>query len=468
MTDVISASVAEVLSRNSVRLASPSSSQLTELYSTPSNTTSHLAATVQSYGRVRIPANNLNLNSSSTFTVSTSSLVSSMWLHVSLPGAATYKMAGDGWLFDAIADCLISFSNSAMQQMIIPGDSLRDYLLISAKDKEHREMLLKQAGQGAVAGVAVKACIPIGFVCFNAGFQDANFPVDFSALGGPMQVQITWKSGNQFTVNGANGSNYVQPTAWGECYLTAQTTDIVNSAFAIRQALAMDNQLVYSIPGRHLIQYTYNLQNVTVANEQFVQLTSFPTGMLQAILLNIRPQSNAADAADTSSGWFGSTLGTQLIHGESMPLSTLRLDYGGMSLADCRSPQEIKAMYMQAFAGDDLSYNIVYSDRCDGLDAESTTVDDLVRLTNVNVIPFAYNLRRCLSDHHDETLTNYGSASLSLRFTMAQPNVIREGAPFRTVADPHVVINGLSYVVSVTYILSAIVSVTSGTVDLIL
>lgn len=463
MSGQIDQAVASVLSRSKLKLSHPGASQLHEFYAAPSNCTSHLAESVQNYHRVRIAANNLNLNSQTTFTISTSSLVSSLWLHVTLAAGTGFKIPHDGWLFDAINTIEITFSNSLLQNMVLPGSALRDYMLLTCKDRWDREDMLKLAGVGAYNTVA-SASMPIGHLLANAAYQTGTFPIDFSVLNGPVLIQFNWNPAYKFVVKGSNP--FVPPTAWATCQITGMTTDLVDSSFAVKSAMAQNPMLIYSTPCKYLNSIPYNLSNVNVGALQTINLQSAPAGMLSAIILNIRPAGNTDDTGGpptvTSSDWFGIADGTALIHSESVQLSTLTLTYGGQNIVDCRSAAEIRAMYTAAFCGDDLSYD-VRSCRQAGTD---NTFGQQVYHTNCVVIPFGYDNRGIFSQKLVENLPGYAGASMQLSFTVAQGTISANATPYTDAADPNVIQNGLPYVVQVTYVIEGLFEVSQGTVDL--
>lgn len=458
MAGQIDQAVASVLSRSKLKLSHPGASQLHEFYAAPSNCTSHLAEAVTNYNRVRIAANNLSLNSQTTFTISTSSLVSSIWLHVTLASGGTgYKTPHDGWLFDAINSIEWTYSNSLLQNVVIPGTALRDYMLVTCKNQDDREYLLKRAGV-CVSGVPSSASMPIGHMLASAAYQSGQFPIDFSVYNGPCILQINWNPAYKFLVKGSTA--FTLPTAWDSCQLTANTIDLVDSSFAVKSAMAQNPMLIYTTPAKYINSITYNLQNVAAGTEQTINLQSAPAGMLSAILLSIRPAGGAADGALTSSDWTGIAAGTAMIHGQSVDLSTLRLTYGGQNLVDCRSKDEVIAMLTAAFNGDDLSYDI-RSCVNTGDNAEAAQVYH----ARPYLIPLCYDNRAVFSQKTIENVPGYAGASLQLAFTPTGPSVSLEATPFYDQLDARL-LQTVGYIVQVTYIIDALVEVSQGTVDL--
>lgn len=464
--------ILSTISRSRLKLEHPAFGSLHEFYASSANATSNFAESVQSYNRLRVTANNLLLNSQTNFVVSTSSIVTSLWLHVSVQGTAGFKLPADGWLFTGIRSIQFSFSNSILQNMILSGSALKDYLLMTCKTRWHREQLLKLAGSGGSGAVVHYASIPIGHILANASFQSGTWGIDFSILNGPVSLQIDWEPGYRFAVK--TDAAFAPPTQWASCEIAGTTSDLVDANFAMKSSMAMDPTLVQRTPGKYLNAITYNLANVNVGAEQTINLQSAPAGQLTAIILNIRPQGGVADLlggenADTpptvgSRDWFGIPDGTALIHGESVQLSSLRLSYGGQNLVDLRSNREIRAMLTAAFNGDDLSYDI-RSCRQAGTNA---TVGEQVYHSNVLVIPFGYNMRRIMSDKLIETLPGYSGASMQLYFTVAQGTYSANATPYTDAADPNVIQNGLAYQVSVCYVIESLIEISQGTVDMIL
>ncbi len=464
MSAQISQAVASVLSRSKVKLAHPGGSQLHEFYASPANCTSHLAESIQSFNRLRVTSNNLLLGSQTNFTISTSSIVTSMFLQVSLDGSTGYKTPHDGWLFDAINSLEVSFSNSLLQSMVLSGTAIRDYCLLTCKNRWDREQMLKLAGSGFSGAGTLTASIPVAHVLASAAYQSGQFGLDFSVLNGPVQLAFNWNPGYKFTVK--TNAAFAPPTSWASCQVVGTTSDLVDSSFAVRSAMSMDPSLIYSTPGKYLNSITYPLSGVSPDVETSINLQSAPAGMLSAIILNIRPNSATNDSGGppttTSSNWVGRDTGLALIHGESVQLSSLRLAYGGQNLVDCRSNAEIQAMLTAAFDGDDLSYDI-RSCRQAGTDA---TVGQQVYHTNVLCIPFGYNMRKIMSEKLTENLPGYAGASMQLFFTVDQCTYSANATPYTEADDPNVIQDNLQYLVSVTYVIEALIEVSQGTVDM--
>lgn len=458
----IQRAVESVLSRSRLKLDHPGDLNLHPFYADPTNFISHTAESVQSYNRLRVTANNLQLNSQSNFTVSTSSLVSSLWLHVTLQGATNngFKLPADGWLYNAVSSIELSFSNSIISNLVITGTALRDYLLLSCKNRWDREQLLKLGGEGGSGAVVHSASIPIGHILSNASFQAGNYPMDFSVFNGPLSLQVNWQPGYRFTVFDGAGA-YAPPTQWISCEITGSTIDLIDSSFAVKTAMQIDPTKIYTMPGRYLNSITYNVTTLSPLVETTINLQSAPAGMISAIILNIRPQAGLADGGATSSDWFGIAAGTALIHGESVPLNSLSLQFGGQYLVNCRSNREIRAMLTAAFEGDDLSYDIRST-----AGTANLNVGEKALHAGVICIPLGYRCRQILSGTQSENLPGYSGASLQLTFSVQQQTSSVNASVFASANDAKVIQPNIPYQVSVTYIIEALVQVSQGTTDL--
>jgi hypothetical protein len=310
------------------------------------------------------------------------------------------------------------------------------------------------------------ASIPIGSVIMNAAFQSGVYPIDFASLSGPILIQINWNPAIRFVVK--NDQALALPAAWTSCYMTGMTIDLVDSAFAVRNAMANNPTLIYSLPGKYISSVNYNIPTLNVGTAYTLNLQSAPAGMLSAIILNVRPNGVVADTyaggppvAGTSTGWFGIAAGTQMIHANSVKLSTLQLLYGGQSLVNCQSFQEILAMNTQAFDGDDLYFQEQYS-----IKTGDEFVGAKVMDSYLYVLPFGYNMRKILSGKHSENLSGYAGTSLQLSFTVAQSTQRNQAANYQSIRDDLVIQAAQPYVVTITYIIDALVEVSQGTVDM--
>jgi len=350
-----------------------------------------------------------------------------------------------------------------MQSIQISGLSMAQYLLATAKDSECRSKLLKQAGVSSLAvGGQVKASVPIGNIILNALGQEGVYPLDQSTLSGPIQVLIRWNPAGSFTTNIAGNASAV-PAAFDSVNMTVDTLDLLNSSFSVRNAMNYNPELSYNIPGRYLNSVRHNIADFdpAVNREHSINLTSAPSGMLTAIILTLKPSSelnSAASDAGAASAYDP--------HFGSINLREIRLDYGGTSLWRSDSPSENQSHYRSCFAGDSLQYDIEDNLYTGG----ALTAAKCKYEQNVYVIPLGYDMDKSLRGHLVENNASYSGATLSLTFRvnqLKQRTQYLAAAPFAEVASTVVGSGGaIPFVLEVCYVLSSILEVSAGSVDL--
>lgn len=464
-SEYIESAANEILSNKRVLLRHPGARSMNELYPSPSLASTQLAELVNARGRYRIAGNNLQLGGISNFVISTSSIIQNWAIHASIVLAANRTML-TGWLLQAVNQIEVTFSNSLMQSIQLSGLILREYLLSMCDSEEKRNRLLTQAGQCTLGAAGTfRASIPVGNLILSAMGASSQFPLDQSTLAGSIQVLVRWNNAGSFTTNvAANGAAI--PTAFNSLEMTCDTSDLLTGAFSIRQALSMDPSLSYNIPSRYINSTRVPIANFDPAagNENLVQLTSCPAGMLEAIVICLKPtsehNSTASDAA-ANSAYFPI--------GGSVNLSTLRLTYGGTDLFRADSSEEIKSNMRSVFGGDTMRYKQIGHTFTPGgpgpLGADISQYD-----CGVIIIPLVYDGCRSYQGHLIENNPSYSGASLELRFTVNNQFEREEykfNAPFKRTNQVVVGSGGaIAWTLEVGYVLSAILEISQGAVDL--
>jgi hypothetical protein len=252
-----------------------------------------------------------------------------MMLNAEIQTPIEVMVVSEGWLFQAIHSVEITVSNSLISNMVVPGTSLREYMLACCCDEVERRNLLKTAGRitGSVAaGQSHKASIPIGWLLGCGTGLKKDFPIDMSILNGPILVQINWNPSNTFAFYSSTGAavpGTATPliAAFSSLNLTASTTDLLDGAFGVRNALMANPGSTYVLPATYLnaIKYPFTGQGGVSTT---INLNSAPSGMLEALVLTIKPTSEILVSGLTA---------TTSIPG-SVGLSSLRLQYGGQDL----------------------------------------------------------------------------------------------------------------------------------------
>lgn len=417
----IDAAAAAVLSQNEVLLAAPNNAKLTALYPTPGECSSSLAQTVCNSGQLRVTANARNLGGSSNFHISSSNILDVPMLNFTLTIQGNAALPGgnlqypycimpcqEGWGYSLIRSIEVTFSNSNLSNLILDGYALREWTLAQCKDRKARKTLLRNAGRFFVKRLAnendtvqVRGCIPLSFLSWQGGDIETGFPFDARTVNGIIQLQVNWvpnlngafsaapaaaATSDALDRAGGKGTYNLRTLAFDELYVSFRSYQLMDSAFSVGNALALNPQLKYVLPGKWANTYRQNVvgaalgrrnpfpdcvENANVrANDTYrinLELNSCPAGMLQAIGIAVRPvdPGNNATKIDgagfdpndaknwLSSGWNG--LHTDSVNYQgSMLLNGILLQYSGQNIINLGSYEEIMAYMRHIYGGDEL------------------------------------------------------------------------------------------------------------------
>ena len=464
-TDLIDAASLNILGSKRVLSRNPAARSLVELYPGPGNASTQLAETSNSKGRVRISSNSLSLGSQSNFSISSSSILANCNIHATLK-LPENRYVQSGWLFQAVDRFEITFSNSLMQNVSVSGKAYREYCLVSAPDRDCRELLIDQAGHtnNGTADEIVTASIPLTYLIGSIAGAKGGWPVDTSTLNGPIQVNVIWHSAGAFSAPGLAAGAAI-PIAFESLIMTLDSSDLITQAMSVRTSLMFDPELSYNIPVKYLSREARTLNfDPTAGGEQVINLTGAPSGMLEAIIFSIKPTSDLGSAALSTAA---KALYNPL--GGSVNLKAIKLEYSGVTLFQAETPEELRGNYRNAFCGDTLAYRT--SDRnwtdAAGIDSAHVISHELIPI----VIPMGYDMRNIMSGHLVENLPSYSGASLSLKFrvdNVLQRTIYAHNEPFLRVNEPSVAPGASDFTVEVLYVISAIMEINSQNVDLIL
>ncbi len=463
-----------VLSSKMLFLAHPGNSKLSEYYPNPSNCTAHVAEALNQHGSYRVSFNQAQFGASQTAIVSCSNLLNNLAIVMVINPVDNTTVAREaGWGFDAIDQVQFSFSNSLMQDIAIPGPLLREYALYLCKDEAERRDLLEAAGTAfngiTPGGVAHKtAVVPLNFLSF-IGTQHA-FPLDLSVLSsGTVQIRATLRAANQVFAVDAAGALAV-PNQLVSMDIITSTSVLMQSAFSVRNAMINEPQTIYSLPAKYLNWYKYDIaagQDI-YANPYTIQLSSLPSGQLEAMFVVVRSKranANPERIADTNlSG--------------GLPFKALRLTYGTLTIYESRSLEE-RRYYMKSVFDDDMMYYTVgwrtrYLATPNPPDAIAVNgkICRTIFPYQVAVIPFTHKGSQVKSGAFMENLPSYGGSQLTLTF-QAEPVerliFANDVAPLLKTSTTRNEANALDangYDVYVGYVLSGILALSNGTIDL--
>jgi len=490
MAEYVDSAVQTVLSSSRLKLAHPGNAKLTQVYPTPSETTSVLAQAINHRGQFRVSPNNLNFNSRSDFILSSSALISEMAINgvVTIANgdpARPLKPVAVGWGFDVIESIEITYSNSLMQNMFIRGETLKDYSLLCCCSAKERQDLLKAAGQAvliteAVDGVNIyRFTVPISFLNHTVASLRNSWPVDGSVLAGPIQVAINWRPSNVGFVKGA-GALGAFPNAFTSLELVCKTTQLQDASFSVKKAMMLDPQLVYSLPARYITSVDYSrviaapavVGGVLQYQPFTLNLASAPSGMLEGIIVSIRPQGGAAPLDD----WVNPVAqGTVPYKGGSVTLDQIRLEFGGQNIFRVDSYEECQHFQRSTF-GDTLEWSGIYytPDIATTVVAAGTNVFRHM----VYFIPLVNDGCSVFRHHTNENLPSYGGSQLQLTLRPSAFQRVKMGrdasvndrlgghASGMEGGDYTVAQRGTNFQIWVGFIVSGLLEISQGTVDL--
>jgi len=341
---MVDQAAANVLAHHEILMASPAASKLNSFYPNPSESECTIAQAVCNSGQLFIQANSKQIGGSSDFMVSTPNIMDCPQLLMSFkvkgitnaaPGSAgvdqrlstfmgTYH---DGWGFDAIERLEVSFANSNISNLQIQGHAMREWSLLQCKNADERKQMLKIAGEGRTFNrsrdVTLQACIPLSFLFFRtAGGVKGGFGIDGRVLNGPITFQFHFNTANYFVgpVNSVYqrsafvapydtaiatpaliifpgaGAEYPSstfpgesmPTAFEQLELTMRTYQLMDGTFSVSKALEANPSLIYSIPSLWMNTYSQEV-TLDLTGKGALNINSVPAGMIQAIIMRIRP-----------------------------------------------------------------------------------------------------------------------------------------------------------------------------------
>lgn len=471
----IDSAAMSVLSSNEVLLAAPNNAKLTALYPTPGECTSVIAQSVNNSGQLFVNSNTLRFGSSSNFQISSANILDSPMLRVAftIPAAQSaptdfryhYSIVQDGWLFGMIRSIEVSYSNSNLSNLILTSTALRGWALAQCRDAETRSSLLRNAGQARVFKTNVantfEACLPISFLNWGSACLENGFPFDARTINGIISIQINWQpdihhivcairqDGTEADVNVYANNVGLAVVGFKYATISMRSYQLMDAAFSVGSALAVNPQMRYTIPAKWLNSYTYRrptaLDTTLVPGRKSLavnlELSSAPAGMLQGIMIHVRPTMVDAAFTDNSGCWVPGLANTNYQSG--LRLRTLRLSYSGQNIVNLTTEAELDS-YMQFIYGDNMKTRVssVWSNRSSAegnnkvanaylLKADGTDVDVAVKSLlkpqcgiahledQIYIIPLMHDGKQVMRERHFENLPQYSGSALTLDFTVA-------------------------------------------------
>lgn len=340
---MVQSAVTNVLANHEILMANPGGAKLNAFYPSPAESSSTIAQAVDNCGQLVIQANSKQIGGASDFMISTPNILDCPQLNLEfevkgIPDPApmvngvdqrtraymcTYH---DGWGFDCIDRIEMTVAKSNISNLQLQGHALRDWSLLQCKNADERSQMLKIAGEAKTWTVEktmkLQASIPISFLFFRtAGGVKGGFGIDGRALHGPITFQIYFKPIQYFcgpaasvydrasmpdaydpatddseddpAVRGAVFPASINPVTllpseFSRLEFTARTYQLMDGIFSVAKALDANPSLTYSLPSLWLNTYSQEVKLDSEGGGQF-NINSIPAGMLQAIIVRIRP-----------------------------------------------------------------------------------------------------------------------------------------------------------------------------------
>lgn len=474
----IDSAASAVLSSNEVLLAAPNNAKLTALYPTPGECTSVIAQSVNNSGQLFVNSNTLRFGSSSNFQISSANILDTPMLRLqfTIPGHAhTHYLAivQDGWIFNMIRSIEVSYSNSNLSNLILTSTALRSWALAQCRDAETRAALLKNAGAAEVwqrdADPAVtkvfNACLPLSFLNWGSASLQNGFPFDARTINGIISIQINWQDNINHCVcsvqnqgvetDAVRGAEVIGVDAFDHAVISMRSYQLMDAAFSVGSALAINPQMRYTLPAKWMNSYTYRREpnapevgaDGLIRYPINMELTSAPAGMLQGIMIHVRPTQTdvAGGPAIANRGpWLPGQRNTNYSGG--MRLRTMRLAYSGQNIVNLQSEAEIDA-YMQFIFGDNMKtkVNSVWGNRSQydgsnpipssrildpnggallvGANVARTLPYNHCGLAQIEdqiyIIPLMHDGKQVMRERHFENLPQYSGSALTLDLSIA-------------------------------------------------
>ena len=441
--------ISDVLASQDLLARHPGASQLgSDVYSSSANTTSEIIQRQRYTGQYVSAANTLTFGAQSSFFLQPGSVMNALAISgsVVLP---RYTRAPDFWSLLAVDSVeLIISGSSSVQSLKISGRSHLE-MILATLDSTKLEAIRKANSfiDLNAAAATVNFSFPL-HLFFSSADICALFPLDTSTLQSQIIINVRWKPAYQiFTGEGTNAVTL--PVSFNTLYMRVFDQVQISNDFALANQLRMDSALVYSLPGTYLQTFS-QVVNMSVLNvEQLVNLTSMPSGQLQAILVSVSEVAKEG------------TVGTQTLLQPFANFGSIRMLYNGIEIYRCDSVNEL-ALANSVMTEKDNGVLLKWK----GHNVVTTAIPVVEFDANpVIIIPFANEISRILRDRRHEHTKDYSGSSLQFYFTIA-PNVhyVDDTVP---VSSQLSLANGTGdYRLNFTFVNSAIYEISQRTVSM--
>lgn len=408
--DVYETKISDILASQSFLAKHPAASQMgSDLYSSAVNSVSEIILRQRFSGQYVSAATSLNFGAQSSFFLTPGSIMNGLILSCSVV-LPRYTRAPDFWLLNAIDSVeLIISGSSSVQSLKVNGRTQMD-MIMATLDSNKLQLLRETNGfiDLQAAGATVKASIPL-HLFFSSIEMESLFGCDTSTLSSQIILNIRWRNAtNVFSGDSTNA--IVLPTGFNDLYMRVAEQVSIDNSFALSNELRQDPNLVYSIPGTYLQSYSQVVNVSSLSTENMVNLTSMPSGALQAILCSVQEVSREGLAS------------TQGLINPWAAFESIRLLYNGVELYRADSSEEIRLM------------NAAMTDKDNGINLQwinhrvttAAATPVLFQETPVVIIPFANQVSKVLRERRSENTKSYSGGSLQFNFTIKPSFIYRD------------------------------------------
>lgn len=403
--DPFSTTVSNILASQAFLSKHPGASQLgSDIYSSAANSVSEIIQRQRVSGQYISNANQLNFGSQSSFFISPGSVMDGLILSATVSVPENTR-APDYWLLNAIDSVeLVVSGSSSIQSLKINGRSHMDTIMATLDSKKLEAVrrscsFINNTNSG---DEVINASVPL-HLFFSSAEMKALFPLDTSTLQSQLIVNVRWKQNYQI-FSGDFTNAVVLPTAFDGLYLRVGQQVSIQNDFAIANSLRSDPDLVYSIPGTYLQSFTQVVDfSGGVGVENLVNLTSMPSGNLQAILVSL---SNTSQEG---------AIGTQGLISPWTNFGTVRVLYNGIELYRCDTEEELILMNA-LMTNKDSGVNIPWRTH---LNSSAAAEVVQYQATPVLIIPMANEISEVLRARRHENTKDYSGSSIQFFFTPA-------------------------------------------------
>jgi hypothetical protein len=267
---------------------------------------------------------------------------------------------------------------------------------------------------------------------------------------------------------GPNGLQFLPQANWPAGFrnlnLVCKTVQLQDASFSVKKAMMLDPQLVYSLPARYLTSVDYSTQAAVAPGADItINLASAPSGMLEGIIISVRPR--AGPFAEDN--WvIPAVNGTVNIRGGSVSLDRILLEFGGQNIFRSDSMEEYLHWQRNCF-GDTLEWNDKTYQAGSVFDID-VGPDDNSLVHPVYFIPLVNDGASVFRGHTNENLPSYGGSQLQLTITpsASQRRQCPPGQMAWDGVESVIQQAGTSYEILVGYMVSSLLEISQGTVDL--